>query len=237
MSLAPSDFKYAVRLLAKRPWFTALTVIMLAGGLGISLYTYAVLNVMLYRSVPLPEGSSIVKIGAGSWVDIELLDSFELKELRDNASSLSELGVYRASRSLVGESGAMRSVRSVESDWQIFQFTRTQPLLGRGFVPDDNSEASEPVAVLAYDTWQAVFSGDAGVVGEISHRSATPSAGFRPTRASSPASRSRPRRRSSRRWCNACVSNGQRRSLKIPILSPSCSSRKGAFSAPSCSAS
>ena len=88
MSLAPSDFKYAVRLLAKRPWFTALTVIMLAGGLGISLYKYAVLNVMLYRSVPLPEGSSIVKIGAGSWVDIELLDSFELKELRDNASSL-----------------------------------------------------------------------------------------------------------------------------------------------------
>jgi len=66
MSLTPSDFKYAVRLLVKRPWFTAMTVVMLAGGLGISLYTYTVLNVMLYRDVPLPEGASIVKIGAGS---------------------------------------------------------------------------------------------------------------------------------------------------------------------------
>ena len=167
MSLTPSDLKYAVRLLVKRPWFTALTVVMLAGGLGISLYTYAVLNVMFYRSLPLPDGSSMVKIGAGSWVDIELLDAFELKELRANAKSFSELGVYRGSRALVGQSGATRSVRSVESDWQIFEFTRTQPLLGRGFVPDDNSDASEPVAVLAYETWQDIFSGDAGVVGEL----------------------------------------------------------------------
>ena len=167
MSLMPFDLKYAVRLLAKRPWFTLLTVVMLAGGLGISLYTYAVLNVMLYRSLPLPDGSSIVKIGAGSWVDIELLDAFELKELRANATSFSELGVYRGSRSLVGQSGATRSVRSVESDWQIFEFTRTQPLLGRGFVADDNTDASEPVAVLAYETWQGAFSGDAGVIGEL----------------------------------------------------------------------
>jgi predicted permease len=165
--LTPSDLKYAVRLLVKRPWFTVLTVVMLAGGLGISLYTYTVLDVMLYRSLPLPDGSSIVKIGAGSWVDIELLDAFELEELRASSSSFSELGVYRGGRSLVCESGATRSVRSVESDWQIFEFTRTSPLLGRGFVPDDNSAASEPVAVLAYETWKDVFSGDAGVVGEL----------------------------------------------------------------------
>lgn len=167
MSLTPSDFKYAVRLLVKRPWFTALTVVMLAGGLSITLYTFTVLHVMLYRDLPLPESSSMVKIGAGSWVDIEPLDAFELAELRAGASSFSELGVYRQSRALVGDSGATRSVRSVESDWSIFEFTRTPPLLGRGFVADDNSAAAEPVAVLGYETWQSVFSGDAGVVGEL----------------------------------------------------------------------
>src|SRR5262245_32277288 len=113
MPLTPSDFKYAVRLLVKRPWFTALTVAMLAGGLAISLYTFAVLNTMLYRDLPLPDGGSIVKIGAGSWVDIELLDEFELAELRANATSLSELRVYRTSSSLVGQSGATPSLRSV----------------------------------------------------------------------------------------------------------------------------
>lgn len=167
MSLTPFDFKYALRLLAKRPWFTLLTVAMLAGGLAISLYTFTVLDVMLYRSVPLPDGDSIVKIGAGSWVDIEPLDAFELAELRANATSFSELGVYRTSRSLVGPGGATANVTSVESDWRIFEFTRTPPLLGRGFVAEDNSLASEPVAVLSYETWAAVFSRDAAIVGEL----------------------------------------------------------------------
>jgi predicted permease len=139
---------------------------MLAGGLSITLYTFTVLHVMLYRDLPLPEGGSMVKIGAGNWLDIEPLDAFELAGLRAGANSLSELGVYRTSRALVGESGATRSVRSVESDWRIFEFTRTPPLLGRGFVADD-SAAGEPVAVLGYETWQQAFAGDEGVVGEL----------------------------------------------------------------------
>jgi predicted permease len=151
----------------KRPGFALSTVLMLAGGLSISLYTFAVLDTMLYRDVPLPEGGSIVKLGAGSWVDIEPLDAFELATIRADAESLDELGVYRGSRSRVGAPGVSRGLRSVESDWRIFEFTRTPPQLGRGFVSDDNAAGAEPVAVLSYATWQSVFAGDADVVGEL----------------------------------------------------------------------
>ncbi|HEY5567783.1 MAG TPA: permease, partial [Gammaproteobacteria bacterium] len=89
------DLKYAVRLLMKSPWFTLLTVVVLSGGLGISLYTFAALNTMIYRDLPLPDGGSIVRIGVGDWPDFEPLDAFELAELRAEAHSLSELGVYR----------------------------------------------------------------------------------------------------------------------------------------------
>jgi predicted permease len=167
MWLALSDLRYAVRLLVKRPGFALSTVLMLAGGLGVSLYTFSVLDTMLYRDVPLPDGGSIVKLGAGSWVDIEPLDAFELATIRAEAESLAELGVFRGSRSRVGTPGASRGLRSVESDWQIFEFTRTPPQLGRGFVSDDNAAAAEPVAVLSHATWQTVFAGDADVVGEV----------------------------------------------------------------------
>jgi predicted permease len=158
-----SDFKYALRLLVKRPWFTLSTVLMLAGGLGISLYTFAVLNTMLYPNLPLPEGDSIVKIGSGSWVDIEPLDAFELAELERNSESFAEFGAYRDSLSLI--SG--RSVQTVEADWGIFEFTRTLPFAGRGFVSSDSSAGAEPVAVLSYETWQSAFAGDPNVVGEL----------------------------------------------------------------------
>ncbi|RPI62505.1 MAG: FtsX-like permease family protein, partial [Lysobacterales bacterium] len=67
----------------------------------------------------------------------------------------------------VGAPGASRSLRSVESDWRIFEFTRTPPQLGRGFVSADNAAGAEPVAVLSHATWQSVFASDAGAVGEL----------------------------------------------------------------------
>lgn len=42
--LFTTDLRFPLRLLAKRPSFTALTVLVLAGGLAVSLYTFAVLK-------------------------------------------------------------------------------------------------------------------------------------------------------------------------------------------------
>lgn len=162
-----TDLRYALRLLAKSPWFTTLIVLVLAGGLGISIYTYAVLNMMIYRDLPLPDGGRVVRIGHSAWPELGPLDAFELAELRAQSQTVDELGVYREARALVGDLGASRSVLSAESDWRIFEFTRVQPMLGRGFVRADGSAGAEPVAVLGYATWQAAFAGDANVVGTL----------------------------------------------------------------------
>lgn len=162
-----TDFTYALRLLAKSPWFTSLTVLVLAGGLAISLYTLATLNMMIYRDLPLPDGGSIVRIGYGRWPNVRPLDAFELAGLKAQARGVEELGAYREMRALVGERGASRSVQSVAADWRFFEFTRVTPLLGRGFVRDDAAAGAEPVAVLGFTTWQSAFAGDAGVVGTL----------------------------------------------------------------------
>ena len=80
------------------------------------------------------------------------LDAFELAQIRGRTESIAELGAYRITGSLIGEAGASRSVRSAEVDRRIFEFTRIRPLLGRGFMSDDNSSSGERVAVLSYDT-------------------------------------------------------------------------------------
>ena len=146
-----TDLRYALRLLTKSPWFTALTVLVLAGGLGISLYTYAALNMMIYRDLPLPDGGSIVRIGYGEWPNVRAarhVRAGRLCERKHRASTSSASTASRARSSAIPARAA--ASWSVESDWRIFEFTRVPPLLGRGFVGDDGSAGAEPVAVLGY---------------------------------------------------------------------------------------
>ena len=162
-----TDLLYALRLLRKSPWFTLLTVLVLAGGLAISIYTFAFLNAIIYRDLPLPESDSIVRINPGQNGLAVPLDAYELAQLRTDVRSLSEIGAYRTSQALLGAQESSRSVMATRAEWNIFEFARTPPLVGRGFVRADNLDGAEPVAVIGYKVWQSHFSGDPNVVDEV----------------------------------------------------------------------
>ena len=166
--MTSSDLKYAFRLLVKSPWFTLLTVLMLAGGLAISIYTYTALNTLFYEDLPLPEGDSIVRLRRIEDGQNVLLDGYEVARMRPDVRSLTEIGAYRfSSWAVVGNEQSSRSVRATRTEWSVFEFTRTPPLMGRGFSPDDQIEGSEPVAVLGHGLWESAFVGDPSALGRI----------------------------------------------------------------------
>ena len=103
MPLTALDLRYTARLLVKRPLFTLVTVLVLTGGLGISLYTFAALKTMVGGGLPIPDGDSVVSVGTAGRGYLAPLETFELAALRDQAKSLTELGVFRSGRALVGE--------------------------------------------------------------------------------------------------------------------------------------
>jgi predicted permease len=162
-----SDLRYAFRLLRKTPGFTLLTILVMAGGLAISIYTYALLNTMLYKDLPIPDGESVVRIqGVNEGFHLPI-GAFELAELRDQAQSLDEFGVYADSPVLLTDGDSSRGINATYAEWNIFEFTRTRPLLGRGFVQADNIDGAEPVAVIGYKLWQSAFVGDPDVIDRV----------------------------------------------------------------------
>lgn len=165
--LTLSDFNYALRLMVKSWRFTLLTVVVLAGGLGISLYTFGALHTLVHRDLPVMDGEMVRRIGVGQWPNFGALDAYELSILRAEADGLVALGPYRTTRTLIGDAAAALNVRAVEADWGIFDFTGTQPLLGRGFVQQDSDIGAEPVAVLGYDVWRSALAADPGVIGRL----------------------------------------------------------------------
>lgn len=158
------DVRYALRLLARSPAFTLLTVIVLTGGLALSIYTYSFLNSLMFKPVPLPDGARVVKVYGEKEGQRQLLDAYELAEVRRDIKSLAEIGAYTESSVLFSGRDSSRSLLGTKVEWGFLDFTRAKPLLGRGFVPEDNADNAEPVVVIGHKIWTSVFASDPKVI-------------------------------------------------------------------------
>ncbi|TDR45087.1 putative permease [Tahibacter aquaticus] len=160
-----SDFKYALRLLKKTPGFTALTILVLAGGLAISLYTFGLLNTLLYKDLPIADGGSVVRVVGERKGRISTVNAYLLSEIRAGGiRSLSELGAYSATTLALGDKDSVRNLSATLAEWNVFEFSRTKPLMGRGFVREDSTDGAEAVVVLGYKVWQSAFAGDPNII-------------------------------------------------------------------------
>ncbi len=153
------DIKYALRLLFKAPKFTAMTLGVLIGGLSISLFTFSFLYSMVYKPLPLPEGDTAKSIGVEFDGNFNLISGYEYENIRDSLSSFAEFGVYdnRNVRISVKESGKNVSGSNVQQGF--FEFSRTQPILGRTIQIEDTKSGAAPVAVISYEVWQNELNG------------------------------------------------------------------------------
>lgn len=160
------DLKYAIRLLKKQPVFSLLAIIVLAGGLAVSLYTFSLLQTALYKDLPLPEGGRIVRVLAKSETGSGLF-TFEIQQMRARVTRLEELGLYRGVSATIAEQDVSRTVNATVAEPGIFEFTRTQPLMGRGLQPADSTDGAEPVAVIGHSLWQSQFAGDPNILERV----------------------------------------------------------------------
>lgn len=165
MSLT-TDLRYALRLLGKTPGFTLLTILVLAGGLAISIYTYSLLSTMMYKALPIDDGASIVRLLGRNEGRNVTIDGFELARLR-TAETLRDVSAFRNSRSVITELDESRSVKTTFAEWTLFRFARTAPLMGRTLLPDDSIPGAEPVAVISQRIWRSVYAGDPAIVDKI----------------------------------------------------------------------
>lgn len=160
------DIKYALRLLLNSPKFTAMTLLVLVGGLSISLFTFSFLYSSVYKPLPLPEGETALAASVSFNGDNLALLSNEYLDIKDAITSLSEFGVYDNLdiRLSIGEAG--KNISGSYINGGFFEFSRTQPILGRVIREDDTKVGATPVTVISFDTWQNELSGDENVLGQ-----------------------------------------------------------------------
>ncbi len=164
------DVKYAVRMLAKNPAFTAVAVCSLAIGIGANSAIFSFADALLLRPLPVMKPSGVVTVNPGSATfGVGSSVSYpDYLDFRDRNRSFDGLVAYQygqfgyaANPSVVP---AMQFGAFVSGNF--FQVLGVKPTLGRGFrASEDKVAGRDRVAVISHDFWLAHFDGTASAIG------------------------------------------------------------------------
>src|SRR4026209_2512057 len=107
-----SDFRYALRQLAKSPGFAAVAILTLALGIGANTAIFSVTNAVLFRALPYRDPSRIVAVNK---VDTQFgfggLTAGAFLDFRDQSGAFEQLAAYTEDEfTLTGDGDAERVV-------------------------------------------------------------------------------------------------------------------------------
>jgi putative ABC transport system permease protein len=163
------DLRYGVRMLLKHPGFTFIAVLTLALGIGVNTALFSVVNAVLLLPLPYAEPERLAQVYEANAQQGYDRFSFSLANFvdhRDQQTGFAQMTAYfRRDANLTG-AGEPERVQVAIVSASFFPLLRVQPLLGRGFLTEEETPGKHRVAVLSYGLWQRRFGADPGILNQ-----------------------------------------------------------------------
>jgi putative ABC transport system permease protein len=162
------DLKYTFRQLSKKPGFVLLAILVLAGGLGISLMAFTISYSMTYKTLPITNGERIYHICTRSKKNnCGPFNAFEFAQVRPNITTMENIGIYFMRNNVpVIYEDTQRISSLIYTEPGLFSLSASNALLGRTLQPFDQDAGAERVVVIGYDFWQEHLDGAEDVIGK-----------------------------------------------------------------------
>ncbi|HJR61355.1 MAG TPA: ABC transporter permease, partial [Vicinamibacterales bacterium] len=162
------DLRFASRMLARRPMFTLVAVLILGLGIGANATIFSWVEGIVLRPVPAVDSSALIALHGKTVSRDDLSFSYpnfiDLRAARPDG--IEDLMTFRGVSMNLRADGEPRRVWGQLVSANFFDVLRLRPVLGRGFLESDASAPDkEQVAVLSHGAWQRLFSGDPQIVG------------------------------------------------------------------------
>jgi putative ABC transport system permease protein len=161
------DLRYAVRLLLKDRWFTAVAALVLALGIGANGAVFTIVNAVLLRSVPFPRPEQLMVVltrdARGQQSGVSLADFDDWRSASRTLSGMSI--VFSGSFNVSDEGRIAEQYPGAYVSANYFKMIGISPVLGRDFGPGDDGPGGPPVVMLSNAVWQQRYGGDPGVLG------------------------------------------------------------------------
>jgi len=164
------DVRYAVRLLAKNPGFTAVVVFTLALGIGANAAIFSITDKVLLQSLPVSDPDQLVVLSAYDPKEgpgTESTFSYAMyQDLRDRSDVFSGVITRGGAQMNVSYADQNERVRGEMVSGNFFEVLGVRPWAGRLFTQDDDrTPGAHPVAVISYQFWERRFAKDPNIIG------------------------------------------------------------------------
>lgn len=165
------DIRYAARQLRRSPGFTLTALLTLGLGIGVTAAVYSVVQTVLLEPLPYPEQDRLIGLAwtfphekpnaeqAGSSADFirDHMQSFSSTAVIDEVISQANLSV--------GGSVA-KQINSARVSEGYFRTLGVLPVIGRGFLAEEDKPGGPRIAVLSYGLWSSLLHRDPSIVGK-----------------------------------------------------------------------
>jgi len=162
------DLRYGLRVLGRAPGFTTIAVLTLALGIGANTAIFTVVYGVLLRPLPFPEPDRIVQMAESYKTlsdDISLTWN-QLARLRQFSQPFEYLAGYTDSGYNLSTGTQAEHVRGNPVSAEYFQVLGVRPVIGRGFLPEEDRGAGQHVVILSHSLFKRRFGGDPATLGK-----------------------------------------------------------------------
>jgi predicted permease len=158
----------AARTLARAPLFTSFAALTLALGIGATTAVFSVVDTVLLRALPYPDGDRLVAIGARFRHDPDDLGPAspgDVRRLQASPGPLAAVAAVGTGNAVLTGMGDAERIATADVSEAFFDTFDGSAEVGRLFARDELEAGAPDVAVLSHGFWTERFGADPGAVG------------------------------------------------------------------------
>ncbi len=153
-----SDFKFALRVLAKSPGFTAAAVIVLALGIGANSAVFSLVDALLFAPPSYAKPAEIVQVFSQDQKNPKAFRGFSYptyRDIREKNSVFTDTTAFNLAMVGVGEKDNTRRAFAALVSSNYFSVMGVAPAQGRAFLPEEETPGrATPVAIVSHNFWK-----------------------------------------------------------------------------------
>ena len=172
MSSIFRDIRYGLRSLLRIPGFTLVAVATLALGIGVNTAIFSVVNAVLLRELPYPDPEHLVAVwetAAQPGQDVNNRNEVAMGNFLDwrtQQTVFDGLAALNYSNVNLTGSAEPERIQGAVVTTNFFSLLGTKPIIGRGFLAEEENPDSARTMIISYGLWQRRFGSDPDVIGK-----------------------------------------------------------------------